>query len=393
MKACVICFDFKNENLKRQPWKYIYKISKGLVVRGMDLVVVTDTYTTSIDNIKIQRVKKLSSIFGETKEVLEILKEENPDIVVMLLGMTSFLRLNFKIDKPVIGILTSPIHSLREVLNVGGREFLYHFNHIFLHLIGALIPRFLIRRRINQFNCIVVLSEENKKRLERFGVNTEILVIPPGIDEFYLELPDNNQVEKLKNKINPENAPLIMYFTSPLTLRGTDALIKAFAKVRRSIPCKLLILSRLEHEELVKEENLLKEIAIKEGVANSIRIISEYLTPEEVRAYLSIADIICLPFKIVISDVPISILEAVALGKPVVSTNIGCIPELLNGRGLVVKPNNPEKLADIIIRLLNNKELAIELGEKARKYMATYPRWYDVSGKFVGVILRRHVGE
>lgn len=386
MKVCVICFYFKKENIRRQPWRYIYELSKGLAEKGTDLVVITDSSAPSINSLKIRSVKKINSIFGETREVLDALKKENPDIVVMLLGLTSFLRSNFKIDKPVIGILMSPIYSLREVLNVGGREFLYHFNHIFLHLIGALIPRFLIRRWANQFNCIVVLSEANKRRLEDIGVNTKISVIPPGIDEFYLELPNNNQVEKLKNKINPENVPLIMYFTSPLTLRGMDTLVKAFAKVRRSIPCKLLILSRLEHEELVKEEKLLKEIAIKEGVANSIEIISEYLTPEEVRAYLSIADIVCLPFKIVISDVPISLLEAMALGKPVVSTNIGCIPELLIGRGLVVKPNNPEKLADTTIRLLSDKELLNELGEKARKYMATYPLWDNVSAKFVEII-------
>jgi len=386
MKVCVICFDFKKENIRRQPWRYIYEVSEGLIERGIDVVVITDINSTSPDNLKIRSVKKLRSLFGESNEVLQVLREEKPDVVVMLLGMTSFLRLNLKIDKPVVGILTSPTYSLREVINVGGREFLRHFNHIFVHLIGALIPRFLIRRWTNQFNCLVVLSEENKRRLESFGINTEISVIPPGIDEFYLKLPDNNQVEELRNKINPENVSLIMYFTSPLTLRGTDTLVKAFARVRKTIPSRLIILSRLEHRELVKEEKLVKEIAMKEGVTDSVEIISGYLTPEEVKTHLSTADIVCLPFKIVISDVPISILESMALGKPVISTSVGCIPELLSGRGLVVEPNNPEKLANAMMRLLSDKALANELGKRCREYMGIYHQWSDISEKFTNVI-------
>jgi len=386
MKVSMICFDFKKENIRRQPWRYVYEVSKGLVEKGIDLIVITDTDATSIDNMKIRNVKKLNSIFGESREVLDALKEENPDVVIMLLGLTSFFRLRFKIDKPAIGVLTSPIYSLGDVLKVGLHEFLRHFNYVFIHLIGALIPRFLIRKWTNYFKCIVVLSEANRTRLESFGVRAKILVIPPGIGKFYLELPDNDKVEKLKNKINPENVPIILYFTSPLTLRGTDTLIKAFAKVRRKMPCKLIILSRLEHEELVKEEKMLKEIARKEGVVESIEIISKYLSPKEVKEYLSVADIVCLPFKIVISDVPISILEAMALGKTVISTDVGCIPKLLNGKGLVVEPNNPEKLADAMMRLLSDKKLTSEFGKRSREYIKTYPRWEDISKKFLEII-------
>jgi len=388
MKVCFICFDFKKSNIRRQPWRYIYELCKGVIKVGINLVIISNGEKRNIemiDGIKVRYVKQLRSIFGESKEVLQVLEEENPDVVVMLFGMTSFLRLSFKIDKPVIGILTSPIYSMGEILRyLGLREIIRHFHHVSVHLLGAVIPKFMIRKWINRFKYIVVLSEENKRRLEKIGISSKILVLPPGVDELYLELPDRKAIEKIREEINPEGTPIIMYFTSPLTLRGTDTLVKAFANVRKEMPSKLVFLSRLEHKELVKEELILKEIARKEGISDSIVFISKLLKPEEVKLYVCAADIICLPFKIVISDVPISLLEAMALGKPVVSTNVNGILDLL--KGIIVKPNNPDELAKMIIRLLKDRELANIVGEDARLYMKSYPRWKDIQKKFVSII-------
>jgi len=386
MKACVICFDFKKENLKKQPWRYIFEICKDLDKQGIEVTLITNI-EESIEGFNIKYVKQLRSIFGESKELLNVLKEENPDVIISLIGVIDLARktkLN-KLNKPIIGILTSPIYSLKEIVRIGISEFLRHFNHIIIHLIGALTPTFLIKKYANYFDCIVVLSRSNKKRLKKIGVNTKILVLPAGIDKFYLEPPNKQQVDMLRKKLNPENLPVIMYYTSPLTLRGTDILIKAFAKVRKLRPYKLIILSRPEYETK-KEEKLLIKIAEKEGVVDSINIISKYLNPKEIREHLAVAQIICLPFKIIISDNPISILEAMALGKPVISTNVGCIPELLDNRGLIIQPNNVTELENAIMMLLNNKEMMENLGKKSKEYMQTYPCWDDIRKRFVEVI-------
>lgn len=387
MKVCVICFEFKEENLRRQPWKYIYEISKGFIKESIEVVLITNTESDDISGIKIRTVKNLNSFIGETNEVLDILEYENPDVVIMNLGLTSFLRLNFKINTSVVGVLTSPIYSLKEVLNVGIREYIKHYNHISIHFVGALIPRFLIRKFTNKFDYIVVLSEYNKKKLERIGIKTKVLTILPGIDKFYLDIPDKNKVKNIKMKINPKNLPSVMYFTSPLTLRGTDTLIEAFSKIRSEKNSKLIILSRLEHKELINEENLLLKIAKNKGVYDSLKVISDYLTPKEIKEYICVADIICLPFKIVISDIPLSILEAMAMGKPVVSTNIGCIPEILNKSTVLSKPNNPNDLADKILQLLENKELSKYIGDNNKRYMKNYPNWEKTQKKFLGIIL------
>lgn len=389
MKVCFICFEFREENIRRQPWRYIYEISKGLAHNGVEIVVITDAPRKMIGDVKIRNIEKLTSPFRVRKELIEAIREENPDIVITLLGMTNFLslsRLKNRLNKPIVGILTSPIYSFRDVLKVGASELIRHRNYLAIHILGALIPRFMMRMSAMQYDCIVTLSEENRRKLERIRVKSKLLTIRPGIDDHFLKLPNREKVEKIRQEINPKSLPMIMYFTSPLTLRGTDTLVKAFIKVRKIMPSKLVILSRLDHKELIKEEAILRKIAIKGGISDSIEIVSKILTPDDMTAFLSVTDIVSLPFKLVISDAPISILEAMALGKPVISTKVGSIPELLEGRGLVVEPNNHKELYDAIIKLLKDKELCSKLGKEGRKYMESYPRWNEVMARFFELI-------
>ena len=65
----------------------------------------------------------------------------------------------------------------------------------------------------------------------------------------------------------------------------------------------------------------------------------------------------------------IVLLEAMIYGKPVVATRTGGIPEIVEDQktGFLVSPNKPEVLAEAILKLLKNKELARSMGEKGRK--------------------------
>jgi glycosyltransferase involved in cell wall biosynthesis len=94
-------------------------------------------------------------------------------------------------------------------------------------------------------------------------------------------------------------------------------------------------------------------------------------------------DAIALPFEIVPSDVPVSILETMALGLPLVTTDIACLPELVpDGAGLVIAPGRPELLADAIHDLAKDPALRERLGLAARQRAIAWqtmrdnePRW------------------
>jgi glycosyltransferase involved in cell wall biosynthesis len=67
--------------------------------------------------------------------------------------------------------------------------------------------------------------------------------------------------------------------------------------------------------------------------------------------------------------IPNVLLEAMALGKPVISSSVGGIPELIEDRvnGFLVRPDDPEQLADAIKRLMNDKDLAETIGRSAKE--------------------------
>lgn len=389
MKCCIICFDFNRSNINRQPWKYVYEVAKSLIRKGVDLKIISNGIGQMPeidvhDNLNVVHVDRLGSMFGWSKEVRTVLKKENPDVIVILLGLTSLLKPSLKTDKPTIGILTSPVYCLKDILNLGLSEIVYHFRYLLIHLIGAVMPGFLIRSGLNSFERLVVLSWANKERLDDCGIDPErVVVIPHGIDESDLEQPKEQETNDFRKRTNPDGVSVVLYFGSPLTLRGTDTLIKAFAVVRKDLPSKLVILSRLEHEELISEEAALRRLVRKKGITDSVEIVSGILERKDLRRYLAIADVVCLPFKLVISDVPITVIESMAMGKPTISTNVDGITELLEGRGLLVKPCDSDELARSMLAALTDRELARRLGINARKYMCdVYPRWDQIEKSF-----------
>lgn len=387
MKIAVICSDFKRSNINKLPWKYIHKISTCLD-KDNQIVVITDTPENDINELKVLNTKKLfNPLRGETKELLDLLDQEQPDKCIMLLGLTSFLRKEFKIKQPTFGIFTSPIYNLKELIsNIGIFNLFKYRKYTFIHVVNSLIPDYLVKKYSGSFEKIVFLSNYSCQKLVDKGFPKEkSVIIPVGVDEHFKEDTDIEELKKFQRNINPENIPLIMYFTSPLTLRGTDTLIKAFGDIRKEKKSKLIFLSRVDHPELQKEEKILRQLAIKNNISDSVEIISDYLSQDVLKNYLSAADLICIPFKIVISDIPVSILEAMSIGKPVISTKVACLPELLPN-GILVKANNPKNLADSLSRLVNDRNLSNNLGMNNKFLMEKYPSWDQIASNFKRII-------
>ena len=90
---------------------------------------------------------------------------------------------------------------------------------------------------------------------------------------------------------------------------------------------------------------------------------------DDVPRYLAAADVVAVPQRATsdtVGQMPAKIFDALALARPVVSTRVSMIPEVLDGCGLVVPPGDPPALAAAIGRLLDDPALARELGARGR---------------------------
>lgn len=91
---------------------------------------------------------------------------------------------------------------------------------------------------------------------------------------------------------------------------------------------------------------------------------------DDVPRHLIAADVVAVPQRDTtdtVGQVPAKLFDAMALARPIVSTSVSMIPEILNGCGLVVEPGNVPALAGAIKRLLDDAVEAEVLGRRARQ--------------------------
>jgi phosphatidylinositol alpha-1,6-mannosyltransferase len=397
MKVCIICYGLREHNIRLQPWRYISEIAGGLLKKNFDVTIITDgsskkDYVNGIQTIHIGKLRKFP--FQSNPELVSLIKSEQPDVILWSVSALDYLYLNIfkQVDIPIIGMFTGPIYRLSDISRIGTQEIMKNIRFLSVHIIYASLPSLFIREVVNslQFDKIFVMSRKNKEIItEMGGDQNKVVHIPAGIDEYDFEISEEYDSIIRKYTLD-ENSFNILYFGSPLTIRGIDSLIKAVSIVKNEYShVKLLILSRRRDNELSREELDAQELILKLGIEKNVQIISGFLDKDEVKKFIGFSDLIALPFKIVPSDVPTSILESMALGKTVISTAVDGIPELLeDNRGFVVKQNNEEDLAEKIVFSIQNRDLTKSMGKKAASYMQTYPRWHNVSENVISEIIK-----
>ena len=158
------------------------------------------------------------------------------------------------------------------------------------------------------------------------------------------------------------------YFGSPKPLRGLPTLLRALATARASLPrLRLLVLSRRREGELDAEQRAIEHLIVQLGLERWVRMETGFLPRQELVPTIAVCDAVALPFEIVPSDVPLSVLEAMALGLPLITTQVACLPELVPaGCGLRMPPADGAALAAALCALAGDAQQRSHLGAAAR---------------------------
>jgi glycosyltransferase involved in cell wall biosynthesis len=128
--------------------------------------------------------------------------------------------------------------------------------------------------------------------------------------------------------------------------------VQAFEAAISKVPAlRLLLLSRFRLGELTQEVRKLVNTVESSPVREKIQIVNGFLEQQQLVEYIDAAQIVALPFELVPSDAPLSMLEAAALGKPVVTTNISCLPELAaKGLHFLAEPGDTASLTQALMQ-------------------------------------------
>jgi glycosyltransferase involved in cell wall biosynthesis len=101
-------------------------------------------------------------------------------------------------------------------------------------------------------------------------------------------------------------------------------------------------------------------------------------TPGKTKSFLAMADLVVLPQRVTretLAQIPGKVFEAMAMARPIVATAVSDLPEILDGCGVIVPPQAPDKLGAAIDRLLSRPEEARALGQEARRRCQEHYSW------------------
>ena len=373
--VCLITGGYSEKNLRLQPWRYLSEIALQLHEQGHKVTVVTDGADTdaeaadSFNGLTLRRIPSVNRYRWHANDALQSAVEEStPDVILWHLGLPSFVhqRIDGWPDVPVLGIFPGLIYRPHELLRLGIGRIAKGYKLSAIHVAGLMVPKDFVKRPMidGRLAGLVVQTEATSQRLLENGLHANhVRVIPPGVDEIW-GVSDQAKQRAMRQHLGyTEDDTVVLFFGSPAPLRGLHTLIRAVTIARRQDPSlKLLVLNRRRRDELLQEDAELRLLLEDSDMRDHIHVISGFMQPQELTEHVDATDIVALPFELVPADAPLSVLEAKALGKPVVTTRVASLPEMAaGGVNYLAEPADPHSLAQALL------EASTALGRTGRE--------------------------
>lgn len=202
--------------------------------------------------------------------------------------------------------------------------------------IPDLITRWHTQRALRRAACVLTVSKQLTEQALALGASRQrVATIPNGCDLAVFH-PRERRGARARIGLAPESE-LILFVGWIAPTKGVRELLAAFSELAKKKP--------LLNIAFAGEGALVSEIAAQAGAANiSHRIfLPGALTRAEVAEWMCSADVFCLPSYA--EGCPNVIIEALSCGVPVVASNIGGIPDLVDRHcGILIPPRNSQAL-------------------------------------------------
>lgn len=267
-------------------------------------------------------------------------------------------QLSRKFNKPFI----LELHGLSQESSTG----------VFRHIKALYIER-IDRKLLKQCDHIITLT----KRLKEWIVNSynlpesKITVVPNGVDIGHFS-PKNEhkaKVEELKKRLGA-NGKLVMYAGCMDRINGVGDLAKVIPHIIQKMPNALFVFvgGRPEERRLT---------VLPKQFPKNVKFLP--MVPyEEMPAYYLMCDIFVIPRPSTISSeaiTPLKLLEVMAMGKPVLASNVGGMTEVIRDgeNGYLFEKGNLESLRKTLLEVLGAD--STQIGNSARKTVVEKYTW------------------
>ncbi len=240
---------------------------------------------------------------------------------------------------------------------------------------GSPLGKWYLNRWFRKLDGRIAVSQVALDYVDKY-FPADYETIPNGVDTRHFH-------EKVKSFDEYNDGKTNILFVGRLEKRkGFDYLLEAYRLIKPVVPdCRLIQVGpgvRL----LKKYEKYISQYGIPD--VN----FTGYAAYRDLPRYYKTADIVCFPNTGWESQ-GIVLLEAMAIGKPIVASAIdGFLSVLTDGKeGIAVPPQEPEKLAEAILKLIRNKKLRQQMGEQGMHRAKQYD-WSIIADRILDVYKR-----
>ena len=328
---------------------------KGFEIGVFSLSPCTSDWFEAFPNITVFSSVKLTAeqfissdfskvaYFKELRALKEIIKAFKPDIV----------HAHYATSYGLLGVL-SKFKPL--IISLWGSDIFDFPKKSFLH-------KAVLKYNLKMADRILSTSYVMAKETEKY-TDQPILVTPFGIDmELFKPQPVNSLFDKKDLVIGTVKVLDEVY--------GIDYLIKAFKVLKDKhphLPLKLLIVGRGQQTEDLKK--LAAQLKVDEDT-----VFTGFVDHSHVSSYHNMIHVSC--FLSNSESFGVSVLEASSCEKPVVVTNVGGLPEVVDdgSTGFIVPPRDENAAALAIENLVLNSDLRETLGKKGREKVSRLYDW------------------
>ena len=210
------------------------------------------------------------------------------------------------------------------------------------------VDRFLTRFALSAADYYLVLSGVVERRIESlFPTRPVRQAALPIYDCYRTEAADRDEARR---ELGLER-PTMLFFGYVRKYKGLGYLLKAIPLVLEKVDAELLVVGEF-YDDRAAYDSLVERL----GIGDRVKIVAEHVPDEDVGKYFSAADVAVLPY---VSATQSGITQiAFAFGIPVISTNVGGLPEVVDDgvTGYIVEAEDADALANAIVRYFTGGE-------------------------------------
>ncbi|MEI8048021.1 MAG: glycosyltransferase family 1 protein [Bacteroidota bacterium] len=225
---------------------------------------------------------------------------------------------------------------------------------------GNVYRKMVVPKIVKKSQKIITVSHFEKNRIgEFFGMKGDkrLTAVYNGVSEHFKPVTDKAELKRVKEKYHlPDKYFFFLGNTDPK--KNTKGTLKAFSDfIKRSGSEHHLVMLDYDRTELDK---LLEEIGDK-GLINRI-VLTGYVVNTDLPSIYCQSDVFLYPSLRESFGIPM--LEAMACGVPVITSNTSSMPEVAGTAAFIIDPFKPEEITEAIIKILADKILRDDLIKK-----------------------------